>query len=309
MVLLTGASGFVGGHLVEALTTARAAHAWPVRALVRPGQPSEYLRQRGFEVVVGDLADPRSLRAAVEGVESVVHLVGLLREAPGARFESVVVEGTRSLVDAARAAGVRRFVYLSAVGASPTSACRYLRTKAAAEAAVRDSGLSHLILRAALLYGPGDACLSRFARQPLPYPRETRCAPLHVVDACAAVLAALERPAVEGTLDLVGPEAVGFAELLSRLSLATGRPLPHPRLPAPLANGLAWLGDRLLRLGWPAPLTGDELRLLEAQPAAVDPRAVTDALGVRPRGLDAGLSQAFGPQGAPTPAKHVSNMN
>ena len=138
MILVTGAGGFVGGHVVRAL--ARAGER--VRALVRDARGAASLDDVDCELARGDVTDAASLRAAVEGCTAVVHLVAILDGKP-ADFERVMTQGTASLLDAARDAGVRRFVQMSALGTSEQTkdTVPYYRAKWAIEEAVRASGL------------------------------------------------------------------------------------------------------------------------------------------------------------------------
>jgi len=109
--LVTGGTGFVGPHVVHALR----ARGTPVRALVRKPARATRLAAWGAELTIGDVTDPASLRAACEGVTTVVHLVAIIRGRP-ADFERVMAEGTRNVVAAAQEAGARRFVLASALG-------------------------------------------------------------------------------------------------------------------------------------------------------------------------------------------------
>ncbi len=152
MILVTGGTGFVGGHLIRRLRQ----EGLPVRALARHPDRAQALKDLGVEVVPGDIADKASLEKAAEGIERVIHLVGIIQEAPGVTFRSVHVEGTRNVVEAARTAGVLHFFHQSALGTRPGAKSEYHRTKWEAEELVRQSGIPHTILRTALIYGPGD---------------------------------------------------------------------------------------------------------------------------------------------------------
>ena len=111
MILVTGATGFVGGHLVDALRRADR----PVRCLVRNRREAGGLEDVGCELTEGDMTDPPSLRSAVDGVEAVVHLAAI-RQGRREQFERIMSQGTRDLLVAAREAGVGRFVHMSALG-------------------------------------------------------------------------------------------------------------------------------------------------------------------------------------------------
>jgi len=154
-VALPGASGFVGRHGLARLQ--ESGHA--VRTLVRtPGNIAapESITAAGVAEIVGDLDKPEALRELVAGADAVIHLVGIIRERPrrGQTFQRVHIEGTQNLLRAARAAGVRRWVHMSALGTRPEAASRYHQTKYAAEQVVRASGLEWTIFQPSLLHGP-----------------------------------------------------------------------------------------------------------------------------------------------------------
>src|SRR5207247_1474062 len=148
-------------HVAAALT----GRGHRVRALVRRPEPARLLLGPAPELVPGDLADATTLAALVRGSDAVIHLFGIIVEAGPATFDAVHVEGTRRVLAAARAAGVRRFVHMSAVGArDEPGATRYHRTKRRAEDLVRDSGLSRAIFRPSLISGPENVPIRVIAR-------------------------------------------------------------------------------------------------------------------------------------------------
>jgi dihydroflavonol-4-reductase len=172
-VLVTGATGFTGGHLAR--TLARRGHR--VRGLVRPSSAAKAraLVADGIEVATGDLGDPASLRAATRGVEVVYHVAATYREAgqPASAYTVVNVDGTRHVLEAARAAGVRRVVHCSTAGvhghverppadedAPLAPGDEYQRTKLLGEEeasrAGREGGLEVVVARPVGIYGPGD---------------------------------------------------------------------------------------------------------------------------------------------------------
>ena len=243
IILVTGASGFVGRPLVAAL--ARAGYA--VRAATRKKDTSF---PAGVEhVVVPDFTNPVDWDAVVRGVDIVVHVAGLAHadasEIPEARFDRINRAATQELSDAATRAGVKRFIFISSVRAQtgpsaahalheddeprPTDA--YGRSKLAAELAVRASGVSFTILRPVVIYGPNARAnirsLVRLASLPLPLPfagLTNRRSLLGVDNLISAVLFALANPATAGETFLTAdPRAVTIREIFMMLRRAQGR--------------------------------------------------------------------------------------
>ncbi len=263
MLLVTGATGFVGRTFLSLLGSAGTPPR-TVRALVR----GSCELPPGVVPVRGDLADARSLAAALAGVTSVVHLAARTRKARPREFFETNVEGTRRLLEAARGAGVEVFVHTSSIAATypDKRAYPYAESKERAEELVRASGLRHAILRPTIVLGPdapAAAALCSMARLPLlPVFGAARVQPVHVTDVARGLVALLERvergQSVEGAFDLGGPEALSFEELLRRLSRALRgrdpRVLHVPLYPTRLA--LAVLEPLLLPL---LPVTAGQL--------------------------------------------------
>src|SRR5437764_8831111 len=159
MLLLTGATGTVGRPLLRR----RVAAGVPVRCMVRDPRRLGSERVR-VQIALGDLADPFSFRYALRGVDTVVHLAAAIRDQPAGSIEELAGIATWRLVHAAERAGVERFVFFSALGASTRNPARLLRAKALAERAVVSSAVSHTIFAPSMAYAPGDPFLRLLER-------------------------------------------------------------------------------------------------------------------------------------------------
>ena len=291
MILVTGASGFVGRHVVREL-----AANGPIRAMVRDARGASVLTGIPCELVRGDVTDPASLRAAARGVRTIVHLVAIVEGSP-ASFERVMAAGTGNLVEAARESGVRRIALMSALGTGPGPTVPYFRAKWAAEQAVAGSGLEHVALRPSFVFGADGGALPRFLRiarllpvTPVIGPGTQRVQPIWVDDVVRAVRLAAQGDGISGVVELGGPETVTWNELWRRLKTALGTRRPAVHVPFWLARGPAALFERVP----PALLTRDQLRMLEGPDNVVsDGGASMQRLGLGERvGLDEQLRRA-----------------
>lgn len=252
-VLITGASGFTGAHVVrEFLASGKS-----VRAMVRSEEKGVALKKAGAEVVLADLADKESLKDAVRGVSGVVHVAALFRQAglPESEFQKINVEGTRALLDYSVQFGVRRFVHCSTVGVhgnveSPPAdeespfnpGDMYQRSKLEAEMLVRsylESGaLSGVIIRPAMIYGPHDTrtrkLFSMISKRLFMYvgKGDRSVHFIDVRDLARAFLQAFEkRELTAKTYIIAGQEAMPLYELVNRIALIVNVPTPRIHIP------------------------------------------------------------------------------
>ncbi len=275
-VLVTGGTGFVGGHVVHALRTRDV----KVRALVRDPKRARRLSAWGAELVVGDVADTTVLRAACVGVDAVIHLVAIIKGSRG-DFERVMEHGTRNLVAAAENAGVGRFVLASALGLDERSkdAVPYFTAKWEMERAVRSSSLDYVVFRPSFVFGEDGGVLPTFVRlarfapvTPIVGDGTTRMQPIWVEDVAEYYARALDTPAATGRVfEIGGPEAVTWNDFWSRLKRVLGTRRPSVHVPVGLLRAQATLVERLPG----APVTRDQLTMLELGDNVVtDPSAV-----------------------------------
>ncbi len=233
MIFIAGATGFVGRHLLEALKDS----GRQVRCLVRSPGKEDAVRALGFDTVPGEITDAEALRTGLHGVETVVHLVGIIEEKKGATFQNVHVDGTETLVREARGAGVRHFFYQSALGADADSPFAYLRTKGEAEAIVVDSGLPYTLFKPSLIVGPQDGFTERMKQLltagpvvPVPGDGKARFQPLYIGDWVRCFQQCLKTEAPRNaTFEFGGPEQLTYNEILRELMamLDIDKPIVH----------------------------------------------------------------------------------
>ena len=283
MILVTGGSGFIGRRVTSRLTEDGNSVRVLARGQRRADQPS------GVEVVRGDVVSAEGLSEAMSAVEKVVHLVAIIRESGSQTFEAVIRQGTERLVEAAKVAGVRKFVYVSAIGAQDNPYYPYLHAKWAAERAVALSGLKYTILRPSIIFGEGDEFINALAGLvrynpvvPVAGDGKAKFQPLWVEDLVTCIVACLDEEAHGGqTLEVGGPEHLTYEDILDIVKEALGKKRLKAHVPLavmrPLAQMMEWVLPK-------PPVTRDQLKML-----ALDNITETDSMkrsfGVQPRRL------------------------
>jgi uncharacterized protein YbjT (DUF2867 family) len=265
VILVTGGSGFVGGHVVHELR----GRELPVRCLVRDPRKASKLAAWGCELVQGDMTDPASLRRAVEGAEAVVHLVAI-RQGRKEQFQRIMVEGTRQLLAAAKDAGVGRFVQMSALGASEATKdlVPYYGAKWETEELVRGSGIPDVIFRPSFIFGPDGGILPTFAKlarltpvTPIIGSGRQQIQPIWADDVAKYFADGVQRADVTGRLfEVGGPDLVSWNEFWARLKRVRGMRRPSIHVPVSLMRVNALVTERL---PGNIPLTRDLLKMLE----------------------------------------------
>ncbi|MER3480061.1 MAG: NADH(P)-binding protein [Meiothermus sp.] len=294
-VSIIGGTGFVGSHLTR-------------RLLQRGHQVQVLSRRAGGSAgatrhIRGNAATGEGLAQAMSDAEAVIYLVAIIRERGDQTFRQAIVEGTRNTLEAARAAGVRRYLHVSALGAARGTGSRYFEAKAESEELVRASGLDWTIFRPSLIFGEGDDFFGGVLRGlvqggvqnglwyppapviPLIGDGHFPFRPVWVGDVAEALVQALEKPHTIGqTYELVGPREYTFRELILRVRDGLGS--RKPLLPIPIF--LMDLAVPLLSRIPGFPLTMDQYRMLKVGNTA-DPTAMRQVFDLEWRSLETEL--------------------
>jgi uncharacterized protein YbjT (DUF2867 family) len=236
MILVTGATGFIGRHLVSRLM----AENRPVRCLLPEGKQNKIPWENPPEIVVGNLLDEEAIFKAVTGVHTIIHLDSAQWWGRSRDLERVELVGTRNLTTGARSARVGRIITVSHLGASVSSAYTLMRIKGGVEELIRASGLAYTIIRSGILFGEDDAFVNHIAMMlrasPLvflmPGRGEVVLHPLYIDDLIEALVRSLERiDTVDTIMEVGGPEYITIEDLLytvMRVSSTYRAVLPVP---------------------------------------------------------------------------------
>lgn len=220
MILVTGGTGFIGGHLIRHLS----ALGRPFKLLLQPGiQQTNLPKQTNINVTISSMDDERGVSSALRGVDVVYHLVGVENAGVKANLMETEVNHLGQFVNIAKESGVKRFFYLSHLGADRASAYGLMKAKGVAEHIIRKSGLTFTIIRSSMVYGEGDNFTINLARlirmSPgivlVPGDGSTLIQPLWVEDLVTSLIWALDMPMTENSvIELGGPEQLPFLDVM-----------------------------------------------------------------------------------------------
>ncbi len=293
MILVTGATGFIGTRIVHALR----AEDRPVRVLVRDPSKAEHLSAWGCELARGDVTEPDTLPPVLEGCEAVIHLVAIITGRPS-DFERIMVGGTSALLEAAQGADVQRFVHMSALGVNEGSKdlVPYYSAKWAMEQHVKQSGLDFTIFRPSFVFGRDGGVLPMFVRQvrwlpvtPVAGDGTRRLQPIWVDDVAAFFAKSLATSESVGkTYDLGGPDTPTWNEFFEAIQKALGKKRPLVHVPFGLLRVNASILERLPR----PPLTRDQLKMLDFEDNVGNIAPAVETFGIDPISLEEQLSLA-----------------
>ena len=291
-VAIIGGTGFVGSYVVDALLDA----GHEPHLLVRTGSEDKLHRADECSITKGDLGSSDAISSVVSGCDAVIYLVGILREVPseGVTFEALQYRGAEAVAEAAKRAGVRRFLLMSANGID-SAETPYQTTKLRAEAMIRESGLDYTIFRPSIVFGDPRGKME-FATQlyqdmvriPLPAVGfhtgltpahgEVLMSPVHVRDVADAFVNALgDDSAIGKGFVLGGPEVVSWPQMVQRIATAVGR----KKLILPMPIGLMKLGATLFDWLPFFPVTRDQLTML-ADGNIAEPAELVELIGRQP---------------------------
>jgi uncharacterized protein YbjT (DUF2867 family) len=291
VILLTGATGSVGSALLRRLVADRQ----QVRCLVRDPRRLGSERVR-VQIALGDLSNPASFRHALRGVDTVVHLAAAIRDQDDASIEELNGVATLRLLRAAERAGAKRFLFFSAIGATPYSQSRFFRAKALAEEAVRNSPLDAVIFAPSIIYTPGDHWLRLLERLswlpavPVSGSGDALYQPIWADDAAAVTMAVLQGRGNGNRerIELAGPETLSQDQIIKTVLSSLGRRRRLLHVPLPIVRaGLRTVEATVGRAS--AFATWEEAELMEIPMVSSKSTADAEALGVNPLRMSAVL--------------------
>jgi NADH dehydrogenase len=265
---------------------------------VRNAGKAARLRDLGAELAEGDISDPASLERAARGCDRVVHLVGIIQEGRGFTFQSVHVDGTQNVLEAAKKAGMKQFFYQSALGTREKAKSEYHKTKWEAEKLVKASGLPYTILRPSLIYGPGDQFTIRLAEAiklspvlPVIGSGLSKIQPIFIDDVVACIAKAVSDAAfLNRVFEIGGPEQLTYEEVTKAIATALGVKRPTVHMPMFFMRTLAKVAETVLPK---PPVTTDQLIML-LEDNICDPAVIREAFGIEPVKFQEGLARFLG---------------
>ena len=288
-IFVTGGTGFVGSNLRKALGDR------PQRLLVRNKATAADLAGEHIELVEGDVTRPESLRGAMDGCEAVIHLVAIIAEEGRSTFDGVIRQGTVNVVAEAQRAGVRRFLFMSALGTRNDPHFGYFEAKWQAEQAVIDSGIPWTIFRPSVIFGPGDEFITTLARLvklapviPVVGSGQSKFQPVAVREVAQSFVRALDDPATAGRIfDLGGGKVYDYEQMLDVIAVKLGKKKPKVHVPVGLMMPVVTLSKPLPKPLRP-PVTSEQLKMLAIDNCS-DKSATAHLIGRPPLRLEDGI--------------------
>lgn len=292
-VFVTGGTGFVGNHLVNALLD----DGYQVRCLVRPGSEKKLARRHDVEIWPGDIFDGEArLVDGMEDCQAVIHLIGIIREFPrkGITFERLHYQTTVQVVNAAQAAGIRRYIHMSSLGTRPNARSRYHQTKYKAEEYVRQSALSYTIFQPSVIFGPDDNFVNLFKQLMIKTPLipvvgdgSYQIQPVDVrTVARAFTLSLKEEKAIGRVFQLPGRDRFTFNDILNIIARTLGKKIIKVYIPVGLIRIMAYFLEGLPGF----PLARDQIVMLLDGNIGSE-TSFYEEFGIAPTPFEAGIKE------------------
>lgn len=294
-VFVTGATGYVGRKLTETLIETGHSPA----CLVRPGSERKLGRLADkVDIISGGIGDAENWHHQLRNIDAVINLIGIIREFPnhGVTFEKLHVETTVKLVDICAEQGIKRYLQMSALGASPESKSEYHQTKFRAENYIKNSDLDWTIFRPSLIFGKGNLALAEFVKLiksapvvPVVGDGKYRLQPVALENVCEGFVKALDKPETIGkTYEIAGSERVTYDQLLDRIGQTLNRKVPKIHMPV----GLTKLAISPFEYFKSFPLTKSQIEMLLEENIS-DSNLFYDELNIEPEPLDSILMRSL----------------
>jgi NADH dehydrogenase len=288
-IFVSGGTGFVGKNLQAALA------GRPLRLLVRDKSRYPSSGSADSEYVEGDITRPETLGDVLAGCEAVISLAAIIEERGGATFDSVIRQGNVNLLAAAKQAGIKRFILMSAMGARHDPAFPYFEAKWQSEQAVKTSGIPWTIFRSSVIFGPGDGFINTLADLirkapiiPVVGSGQTKFQPVFVKEVAECFVKALDDPATAGqTYELGGPDTFTYEGLLDVIAAKLGKQKRKIHVPVGLMKPVVKLASPLPKALRP-PVTEEQLKML-AIDNCTDDSATPRLIGRTPTRLVDGI--------------------
>lgn len=292
-IFVTGGTGFVGSGVVKALAGS------DLTLLVR--SPEKQSGPADAALVQGDVTDPASLAGKLDGVDVVVHLVGIIEEEGGATFDSIIRQGTENVVAEAKRAGVKHFIHMSALGATDDPRYGYHSAKWRAEETVKSSGLPYTIFRPSVIFGPDDGFINALAGVVRSFPvvpvvgaGQSRFQPVRLEDVADSFARAVKDPetTIGQTYELGGARSYTYEEMLDVIAAKIGKKKPKVHVPVGLMRVVVNASGGLPRNLRP-PVTSEQLKMLALDNTTPD-SATEFLIARKPVALEDGISYVRG---------------
>ena len=292
LVLVTGATGFVGRRVVRELQ----AHHHDVRCLVHTPGRERLFPDRSVEVHYGSIFDRAALTEAFYHVDAVIHLVGIIRETRSASFDQVHRQGLVNVITVASEVNIKHLLHVSALGATNNPEYAYLSSKWRGEQELIGSGLPYTIFRPSVMFGEGDEFVNSLAGMlksapvmPIIGSGRNRFQPIAVDDVATCLALAVGREDLKGrTIELGGPDQLSYNEMVSVVARTLGSRRLRIHVPVWMMYIAAAIMQRLLPR---APITTDQLRMVSLRNVA-EPDVVENTFGFTPRTMKGNIDYA-----------------